>query len=158
MSNPGNGSAERWGEGVRISQPRLRHIEFDWRGDTLSTVPQFQFELQLYRYSNESMAVDFTVTEIGVPDLIGRVTYQVVFEIEEGSPESRQMEVALRMLTARVAPVTLYPFCREALVSMAHRAGLADFVPPITNVGALWSLEEIPLPDPPPQYSWGAEG
>lgn len=156
MNSPGSGSAERWGEGVRISQPRLLHIEFDWRGDTvLSTVPQFQFELQLHRNSTASIAVDFTVTEIDNPALTSSVTYQVLFEIEDGSPESRQMEMALRMLAARVAPVTLYPFCREALVGMAHRAGLADFVPPITNVGALWTPDEVPLPAPPAEYDWG---
>jgi hypothetical protein len=128
----------------------LRRIEFDWRGDAgLSMLPRFQFEMQMYRHSVASLGVEFSVTEIDNPDLTGSVTYTVLFEVEDGSPESQQMERALKMLAARVAPVTLYPFCREALVSMAHRAGLMDFVPPITNVGALWTPEELDLPDPP---------
>lgn len=149
MSEPSLDS--RWGEGVRLSQPRLRQMEFDWRGAAEpGTVPRFQFGMELYRHSAGSLGVDFTVTAVDAPGLTAQVTYGVLFEIEEGSPEGREPERALRMLAARVAPVTLYPFCREMLVSTAQRAGLTDFVLPVSNVGALWTLEEIPLPDPPP--------
>ncbi len=149
-------NVERWGEGVRLSQPRLRHVAFEWRGENaLSMLPRFQFGMQLYRYSFSLLGVDFTVTEIDNSDLTCSVTYHVVFEIEDGSPESHQMDRALRMLAAQVAPTTLYPFCREALVSMANRAGLTEFVLPVTNVGALWTPEGIDLPAPPAPFEWG---
>lgn len=150
MSDQSYAPMERWGEGVRLSQPRLRQIEFEWRGESAPTEPpRFQFGMQLYRYTAAMLGVDFMVTAIDNPELTAHVTYFVIFEIEEGSPESRQMDRALTMLAARVAPVTLYPFCREALVGMAQRAGMTELVPPITNVGALWSPEELTLPEPP---------
>jgi hypothetical protein len=138
----------RWGEGVRIGPPRLHALHFDYDGT--GELPQpitVQFELEVSRTDPFGIEVEFTTRVLNVEGLVAHATYRVGFMLDPRSPEGQDPEDALRKLTCRIAPVTLYPFCREALTSTAQRAGLSNFVTPITNVGALWSEEEITIPE-----------
>jgi hypothetical protein len=141
----------RWGFGVRISQPRLSNLEFSWDGVPEAAIPnpvKFEFSMGFQRFSVYELGVEFRATLEEVPDLTASAAYRVTFALDPESPEGREPEKALRQIAARMAPVTLYPFCREALVSTAQRAGLLNVNAPISNVGLLWEPGELDIPAP----------
>ncbi|HEX6913022.1 MAG TPA: hypothetical protein VF142_21615 [Longimicrobium sp.] len=149
MTNDQSEVVARWGEGVRVGPPLLHALSFQYDGSVGGELPQpikVQFEIGVVRLAELALGVEFTSRVIEIPELTASATYRVEFVLEPGSPEAEQPERALRLLACRIAPVTLYPFCREALTSTAQRAGLTRFVTPITNVGALWEEDEIQIP------------
>jgi hypothetical protein len=149
MTNDQSDVSARWGEGVRVGAPRLQSLNFNYAGVAGGELPQpikVQFEIGVVRLAELALGVEFTSRVIDIPELTASATYRVEFVLDPESPEGMQPERALQLLACRIAPVTLYPFCREALTSTAHRAGLTKFVTPITNVGALWEEDEIEIP------------
>ncbi len=141
-----------WGAGVRVSQPRLSEIAFRWEGEGDESFPEsakFEFTLAFQRFDSFQLGVEFRATVVDVPDFHAEAAFRAVFVLDPESPEGKDPDMALQLIAVRMAPVTLYPFCREALVSTAQRAGLTRFTPPIANVGLLWSPDEIEIPPPP---------
>jgi hypothetical protein len=140
-------SRAQWGTGVRISQPRLRRVDFDYEPDIALPQPlNIEFMLTMLRIDERELGVELVCSVVDVPGLTASVSYGIAFQLDPESPEGHEPDRAFKMICARMAPVTLYPFCREALTSIAQRAGLTQFVAPITNVGALWTPDEIDVP------------
>lgn len=138
-----------WGEGVRISAPKLVALEFAFTGEALPEEPlNVEFGLSLHRFGALELGVEFSVEIKEVPDLTARVAFRMIFSLVEGSPEASNPELALRLVAARMAPVAMYPFMREALASVSQKALLEPLLLPVRNIGAMWDPEGIVLPAP----------
>lgn len=142
--------ARRWGEGVRISTPTMRTLSFTYDGS--GEIPSgaaidYEWGLEVFRFEPLMVGVEFYVG-VKVADLEGHTSYRIMFELLEGSPEAESPDRAIRELAARVAPVTLFPYIREAFGSAAMRCGV-QFTLPFQNVGTLFSPEEITMSDLP---------
>lgn len=136
-----------WGEGVRISAPRLVALEFSFTGDALPDEPlNVEFGLNLHRFGALELGVEFSVEIKDVPDLAARVAFRMIYSLVEGSPEASDPDLAFRLVAARMAPVAMYPFMREALVSVSQKALLEPLLLPVRNIGALWDPGAIALP------------
>lgn len=142
------GTPPIWGEGVEISPPKLYELVFGFDG---TGVPELagrtQYKLTLNRLKPLELGVQFGVSVVNVPGLTLRATYRMIVSLREGSPEARDPERAFRGVATRIAPVAMYPFIREALLSAAQRALLPPIILPIMNVGLLWDPKEIKVPE-----------
>jgi hypothetical protein len=143
-----------WGEGVRISAPLLASLHFDWQGSraTIEAVLdelQVEYVLNVYRFDRLTVGVGFGVHLAGIEGLTASSVFRMTVALDPASPEAIDPEMAFRQFAARVAPLSIYPFVREALASAAIRAGLPSIVLPITNVGGIFTQDEIEVPDPP---------
>ena len=151
--------AINWGEGVRITAPALASLHFEWTGDqervqALDELP-VEYTLRLSRIASLSLAVEFGVHIVEIEGLTASAAFRMVASLVPDSPEAQKPEIAFRQFAARVAPLAIYPFVREALTSAAVKAALPAMVLPITNVGALFAQEELQLPDPPDSAEQG---
>lgn len=144
---------KRWGEGVRITAPALASLHFEWDGSqaalTLDGPMQVDYVLNVYRFDRLSVGVGFGLHVIGIEGLTASAVFRMKAELEPDSPEASEPESAFRQFAARVAPLAIYPFVREALASAAIKANLPAVVLPITNVGGVFTPDEIELPEPP---------
>ncbi|HEX9939013.1 MAG TPA: hypothetical protein VGB15_17865 [Longimicrobium sp.] len=148
-SNP-----KRWGEGVRITAPALASLHFDWEGSRATLEQQeapmqVEYVLNLSRFNRLAMGVGFGLHVVGIEGLTASAVFRMTAELDPDSSEASEPETAFRQFAARIAPLAIYPFVREALASAAIRANLPSIVLPITNVGSVFTPDEIELPDPP---------
>jgi hypothetical protein len=142
-------SRTMWGSGVRIGGPNLHTLRFSWGGTEPPelTTSEVEYTLGLHRFGRSEIGVEFGIRIEGVPDLEAEVSYRMIVSLKDGSSEAENPDTALRQIAARLAPVAIYPFLREGLASVATRAGIRDLILPIQNVGALFSPDEISLPE-----------
>ena len=145
---------KRWGEGVRITAPALASLHFDWQGSRAPLEQhegslQVEYVLNVYRFDRLTIGVGFGVHVVGIDELTASAVFRMTAQLDPDSPEAGEPETAFRQFAARVAPLAIYPFVREALASAAIRANLPSVVLPITNVGGIFTPDEIELPDPP---------
>lgn len=147
-------STNAWGEGVRITAPALASLQFDWQGSRAAIEQregqlEVEYVLSISRFDHLSIGVAFGIHVIGIEGLTASAIFRMTAELEPGSPEASEPETAFRQFAARIAPPAIYPFVREALASAAIKANLPWIVLPITNVGGVFTPDEIDLPDPP---------
>lgn len=138
----------QWGEGVVISPPALYSLQFEWRGSSepdMSTA-QTEFSLGVFRFHPLKLGVQFGAAVVDVPKLTARAVFRMVISLLPDSPEAENPDVAFKQFACRVAPLTIYPFVREAITSAAMKAQLPGMVLPIANVGALFTPDEITIP------------
>lgn len=96
------------------------------------------------------ISVDFSV-KIDVGPITSLIMYTLRVQIEEGSPAAQDPEKNLRLLSARFVPITLFPYMREAFSSASIRCGIPLSLP-FQNVGALFSPEELDIPEPETEH------
>lgn len=143
-------SAGPWGEGVEITPPKLYLMEFSYDRTDLPERPfDISYTLGVHRFSLHRIGVQFGAEIAGVPDLTAKAIYRMIFTLRAGSPEAEDPEAAFATLIARMAPVAMYPFVREAFASMAQKALMPHLILPVQNIGSLWSLGEVEVPPPP---------
>jgi hypothetical protein len=136
--------------GVQITDPALREFTFKYEGT--GEIPDgapinYEWGLSLHRLGLLELGVEFTVG-VAVAGLEGRVVYRVAFELDAGSDAAAEPAKPLTVLATRLAPQILYPYVREVYSSAAHRAGV-NFTLPIQNVGALFSPDQVQIPEAP---------
>lgn len=139
-----------WGDGVTITAPALYSLRFEWKGGPDPDVSRAttEYSLSVVRFEPLQLGIQFGATVIGIPDLEASAWFRMIVTLRPESPEAADPDRAFRQLAARVGPVAMYPFIREAIASAAMKAQLPGLVLPIANVGGLFDEDEITIPPP----------
>jgi preprotein translocase subunit SecB len=133
---------------IAISAPELWHITFDRlteavEGDDFEL--SLNTELGVARLAQDEIGVQLTVSiKEGAPFMIS-VAYRARFQVEP-TEELGSLDEVLRIIAARIAPGTLYPFAREAISSCLARAGMQAPLLPVLNFGSMFDPGDIELP------------
>lgn len=137
-----------WGEGVSISPPILHSLRFEWKGGTEADVrnARTEYSLGLYRFGRLRLGIQFGAAISGVPRLEARAVFRMIVTFAPDSSEAADPESAFKPFAARVGPLTMYPFVREAITSAAMKAQLTALALPVADVGALFTEDEIQIP------------
>lgn len=134
------------GDGVEITAPKLVDLAFSFEGEKLPEDLKVEYSLSMSRLGEFRLGVQFGITVSDIPGLTARAVYRMMVSLRPDSPEAADPEEAFEHITARLAPVAMYPFAREAFASIAQKALLRPLILPVHNVGALWKIGEIEIP------------
>lgn len=149
-----NNPKEHWGQGVEVSSPKLVDLAFRFEGEDLPDPPfNITYSIALHRFTALRLGVQFGAEIVDIPDFTARAVYRMIFTLKPESPEAADPEHAFGIIIARMAPVAMYPFIREALASISQKALLPALILPVQNVGSLWKVGELELPAPPEDSS-----
>lgn len=137
--------------GIETSAPKMARLRFEWDGAALPEDAEWAYGwgISVVRPSALRIGVEFMVSIEDIPGLTAEVAYRMIFDLDPDSEEAKNAEHSLRTIAARLAPVAMYPFMREALVSAANRALVTNLILPIVYVGKLFTPEELEFPDAP---------
>jgi Preprotein translocase subunit SecB len=105
--------------------------------------------LGLIRTSAERLLVELSTEIKDVPSFYVHVVYRIAFHTQISDATPGELERELRVVVAQVAPATLYPFIREAVVAAMARAGLPILVLPLVNFRNIVSPKDVTIPPPP---------
>lgn len=106
------------------------------------------FELGFLRGPDNDVGVQLTVTVRDVPGAIISAAFRATFRLETTEGEA-DVETRMKMVAGHVAPSVIYPYIREAISTVAQRAGLRSVTLPIINFSTFFSLDEIDFPPAP---------
>jgi hypothetical protein len=144
--------------GIEISPPQLHKLTFVFDGPSIPPGSPYrtEFDLELSRFGLRELGVQFGVKLAGLEGLEAYASFRMVFKIPENSPHVGHEENVFRALAARVGPMAMFPFIREALATAAIKAHVLGVLLPIMNVGGLYDPEQIKLPPPVDQTKLGS--
>lgn len=135
---------------AQMSAPALARVRFERLNENpsdeeLNAATLVQIGYGVARFSTERIGVELTVSSNENPAVSFEVAYRATFEVQGGTQDTDYVS-ELQAVTAYVASATLYPFIRETVTSLAHRAGLSKFTLPLVNFHELVKPKELDIP------------
>jgi len=149
-------------EGLRIgiTEPSLWEITFKRLDESVvSANARVQYQLELFSNNTHHLGVQLRVVISGIPwaeevSAVCRTAFVVRTRIED----DQARKLTLHALGTVIGPKLLYPFLREALLSVSQKSGAKPIVLPLAT---LEELSDIELPnvteEPPPEWFLPAE-
>lgn len=134
---------------IQVSELKLWHLEFTREEGVKVEIPSsttLDFTLGIGRISLDTLVVDLSVTVKNITSVKAAATYRAHFKINVNSEDSSELEQSLKRVAAQTAPAILFPYLREAMSSVATKAGLNKLILPIVNFQNQFPIEDIELP------------
>jgi preprotein translocase subunit SecB len=137
---------------VRVIGPDLWSAHFDRIDlDALPSAPVrigTEHTVNLYSSHKQHLLVELETTINGAQWLEIKVVHRIGFIIR-GVIDDGDRRQLLRDLGSRVAPQTLLPFARQAIMSLTQQSGLPSLTIPLLDIATDFTDVEIPESDVP---------
>lgn len=136
--------------GIQVSELKLWHLEFTREEGVRVEIPNdttLEFTLGIGRISRDTLVVDLSVAVKNISSVKASATYRAHFQVNADSDDSSDLEQSLKRVAAQTAPAILFPYLREAMSSVATKAGLNKLILPIVNFQNQFPIDDIELPE-----------
>ena len=134
--------------GIQITAISLRSVDFERTGfKATSDALDLHVQLGTGRPAPDSLAVDLTISTEAAGLFRISISYGALFRRADPFAAGEPQKEYWQRIAAAVAPLVLMPYIRAVFSFAVVQAGLPHVVLPLVNPQAMFTPEEVAIPD-----------